>query len=377
MPIEKDLKVAYDVLYEEGDPKRALELYNRILKESPKALNALIYKAACYEKLYFGDKQYRTIETLDEAKSCLAEAEDVAMERGDRAKIGLVYFRFFVHHFNLKYYKMAETYLKRAKSYGYADPTLALWEDKLKNKLAKMNSEHGDDTDKKGKSDLDVPTEAVKTINIDDTKPTPPDMKVRTDWYQSTDKLTVSFFTTILPANKDSMDIKIEGLHLSISYPIPDKGSEFQYNIDLAHNVDPQEYSVIVMSKKFEITFKKLENIKWKSLEYEANTNDLHIPPTATTNATGNNRDSLSYPNSSKKKIDWSKIDIDDDETDQNQSTDAFFQQLYADADPDTRRAMMKSFIESNGTTLNTNWEEVKKAPVETSLPEGQELKEW
>ena len=36
-----------------------------------------------------------------------------------------------------------------------------------------------------------------------------------------------------------------------------------------------------------------------------------------------------------------------------------FFQKLFSDADDDTKRAMMKSYSESGGTTLSTNWDEV------------------
>lgn len=54
-----------------------------------------------------------------------------------------------------------------------------------------------------------------------------------------------------------------------------------------------------------------------------------------------------------------------------------FFQKLYADADEDTRRAMMKSYSESGGTTLSTNWDEVRKGAVEVKPPEGSEWKKW
>lgn len=48
---------------------------------------------------------------------------------------------------------------------------------------------------------------------------------------------------------------------------------------------------------------------------------------------------------------------------------DAFFKKLYANADPDTRRAMIKSYTESQGTALSTNWTEVKKGKVEARPP--------
>ena len=58
-------------------------------------------------------------------------------------------------------------------------------------------------------------------------------------------------------------------------------------------------------------------------------------------------------------------------------ATNEFFQQLYTNADDDTRRAIIKSYQESNGTVLSTNWSEVGKGKVETKPPTGQEAKKW
>ncbi len=84
------------------------------------------------------------------------------------------------------------------------------------------------------------------------------------------------------------------------------------------------------------------------------------------------------YPTSSKKgPTNWDKIDDEDVAGEEEKDVNSFFQSLYKNADPDTRRAMMKSYVESNGTSLSTSWTEAKEKTYETLPPDGSEAKKW
>ncbi|KAL2394016.1 hypothetical protein ABEF93_002315 [Exophiala dermatitidis] len=97
--------------------------------------------------------------------------------------------------------------------------------------------------------------------------------------------------------------------------------------------------------------------------------NDLHAK--SKKKKTDKKKDETSAENNDPgfKNSDDSEPVADDDDIDSDFETgdpvDAFFKKLYSNADPDTQRAMMKSFIESKGTALSTNWSEVGKGPVE------------
>ena len=395
MPVEKDLKTAYKTLYDDKEPLKALHLYDEILKDSPKNLTALIFKAACLEKLYFGFSDWHSDVTMQNAKELLDKALVTAEGRGDRSKIALVNFRYFVHFFNVKDYEQAQSYFKKAKNLGYDDDTLPLWEIRLETKLSKRSKKQRDSTmkhiissvesteDKREKNPSHSPISSFK--NETGTQEVP---KFRVDWYQSSACVTISLFTANLPESKEQVNIHISSKDrrtLLISYQVPKAGSEFQYNTKLTHEVDPKVVSLNIFQKKLEITLRKIDNMQWKALEEGMSTeasrsSEMNIDsdsPTCPSLAETTSKERLTYPSSSKKKIDWSKLDIDEEADEEAGSADSFFQKLYAGADPDTKRAMMKSFIESNGTSLSTDWEDVSKGTVKTSPPAGMESKHW
>lgn len=85
--------------------------------------------------------------------------------------------------------------------------------------------------------------------------------------------------------------------------------------------------------------------------------------------------ETIAAPWTSTKRRDWGSLEKeltdDQDKAEGDQALNALFQSIYGNADDDAKRAMMKSFVESNGTCLSTNWNEVSQGKVETKPPEG------
>ncbi|CAK0841574.1 unnamed protein product [Prorocentrum cordatum] len=92
--------------------------------------------------------------------------------------------------------------------------------------------------------------------------------------------------------------------------------------------------------------------------------------------------DQPAYPTSNKAKRDWSQIDREIDaelkaeKPEGDEALNKLFKEIYDRADPETRRAMNKSYQTSGGTVLSTNWGEVARADYEgkdrPTPPEGQ-----
>lgn len=77
-----------------------------------------------------------------------------------------------------------------------------------------------------------------------------------------------------------------------------------------------------------------------------------------------------------RKKNKWDSFKVEEDKEDPS-NMDAFFQTLFKGADPDTQKAMMKSYQESGGTALSTNWGEVKNKKYEADPPDGMEARKY
>lgn len=245
-------------------------------------------------------------------------------------------------------------------------------------------------------------------------------LKLRVDFYQSNQNVTVTLF--VKGAKKEDLDVKLSATQVSyygkrISVvacikqaqvqisPLPRAAApyvqpgdrEATSTLTLGGQIDPTKSRWSATPNKIELVLQKATpGVKWGSwgkedigsaaADAEAFTASTTAPSTTTPQPSTNTTTSTgpAYPTSSRSgPKNWDKLvsgegtgegaDADDDKDDVN----GFFKQLYKGATPEQQRAMMKSFVESNGTALSTDWDDVKGRTVETVPPEGVEAKKW
>nr|BBA20396.1 suppressor of G2 allele of SKP1 [Nicotiana africana] len=218
-----------------------------------------------------------------------------------------------------------------------------------------------------------APKDAQPTVNLS-YQGSAARPKYRHEFYQKPEEVVVTIFAKGIPAKNVVVDFGEQILSVSIDVP----GDEtYSFQPRLFGKITPAKCRYEVMSTKIEIRLAKAEPLHWTSLEYTREPAVVQRPNVSS------DAPRPSYPSSKLRHVDWDKLEAEvkkaekDEKLDGDAGLNKFFRDIYKDADEDTRRAMMKSFVESNGTVLSTNWKEVGAKKVEGSPPDGMELKKW
>ncbi|CEQ41159.1 SPOSA6832_02839 [Sporobolomyces salmonicolor] len=224
--------------------------------------------------------------------------------------------------------------------------------------------------------------------------------KIRHEWYQTDSEVVVSVFIRNVKEEDLKVDIQERSVsslspacrhaslprheltsllvvpQLSLSVRLP-TGSDIVFDLDpVAHPIDVAQSSYRVLQPKIELKLRKKDaGIKWTKVEGEDEPVGQKLSAPAESAAAG----AHAYPSSSRKHHNWDAIARDaaaeDEAFEKEFSTknpgaggdkqlNELFQKLYADATDDQRRAMVKSYQESNGTALSTDWSDVKSSMV-------------
>lgn len=336
-------------LIEEENYSGAIQQFDLALKESSSSYKALLGRSTANQRL----KNYEAL-SLD-----LKKALKVARDLGKRENIAYAYLRLAIVFFNHAQYAHSLKAIERAKEYNCSDPAFTIW-------LAKI-------TKKCGKENIEAEEFESTTAEITQNTPVLPralgPKTPKMSFYQSDTILTVDFFYK----NVTDPNIIFKETTLSVEFKVA-SGSDVIYEYNLFAPIIPEESSFKVMSTKVEVSLKKKQPVKWAALEGSGTDLDVKAKPQTSSGS------SFLYPTSAKNKTNWSNFKVEDDPSDkeeEDQDENAFFKKLYAGADPDTQRAMMKSFVESNGTALSTNWSDTKDKKWETTPPDGVEARKW
>lgn len=410
----------------------AIKHYTDAIGQNPGAVDYYIKRSTAYTRLSPSDHA----SALADAEVAVS----LASKRAKRELIAQSQLRRAISLFGLERYADSQQCLQWVKKFDEKEKALAIWDMKIKGKMKGMeaddkraivsvqevpqveppkpskatitkSSDKGETTDSTPKIPDTALREEQKPEPVDDNikAAKTPAEKIRHDWIQSSVMVTVSLYCKGIP--KDEIDVKFKEDSLTVDFPLANE-SQYCFSLDpLFFNIDPAKSSYKIMSTKAEFTLWKAQpGKKWSALESSEPTKPkgkegedstigvIDVPKSAAP-ATA-----PAYPTSSKKgPKNWDNVTNDlfkkkkkdskdggedkEDKEDEMEDlgldeeegdpTNNFFKMLYAGADPDTRRAMMKSYQESNGTALSTNWAEVGKGPVETSPPDGMEAKKW
>ncbi|KDP25376.1 hypothetical protein JCGZ_20532 [Jatropha curcas] len=342
----------------DDDFKLALDLYSKAIDLDPTNPD------------YFADRAQVNIK-LDSFTEAVADANK-AIELNP--KIAKAYLRKGAACIKLEEYHTAKTALEIGASLAQVDSRFT----KLIKECEERIAEEADDLSKSIKSLTPNVTPSAAPLSIgshhkdaiSSAKP-----KYRHEYYQKPDEVVLTIFAKGIPAKNVTVDFGEQ--ILSVTIDVPGEGA-YHFQPRLFAKIVPDKSRYQVLSTKIEICLAKEEVINWTSLEYSK---DISVPQKIIVPSVGSQRPS--YPSSKTRAKDWDKLEAQvkkeekDEKLDGDAALNKLFRDIYQNADEDMRRAMTKSFVESNGTVLSTDWKDVGSKKIEGSPPEGMEVKKW
>lgn len=175
---------------------------------------------------------------------------------------------------------------------------------------------------------------------------------IKKDWYQSENRVVI---TILGKHTKEECCVKFDTDELTVQAKFAN-GQPYTLNLKLSKNILPDHSTYRLLPTKIEIILAKTEADRWDTLERAV------VQPPKEPVGQGRNWDKV-----------VNEMTKDDDESDVN----TLFKKIYSEGSDEVRKAMNKSFMESGGTVLSTNWKDVGKDKVEIKPPEGMEWKKW
>ncbi|XP_031711177.1 protein SGT1 homolog isoform X1 [Anarrhichthys ocellatus] len=254
----------------------------------------------------------------------------------------LAFMRTGIAEYHLNHYKSAHAAFTQGQQLDVSDTSFEIW-------IKRCEEMMGEQTQ----------------IGSDNRTPAVP--PVKHDWYQTESQVIVTVMAKNVP--KDGVCVNFMEKELSATIQLA-SGENYNLDLHLLFPIVPQQSNFKILTTKVEFKLKKTDAMRWEKLEGEGQESNIkHFDPNQ-------------YP-SSHSACNWDKVmvDLGEEEKTEKLEGDAalnkLFQQIYCDGTDEVKRAMNKSFMESGGTVLSTNWVDVGKRKVEMNPPEDVEFKKY
>ncbi|CAN8006350.1 unnamed protein product, partial [Ixodes hexagonus] len=320
----------------------ALNLYNKALEESPS--DAEVYVKRSHAHFRLGNWQA----TFDDLKA--------ALEHGHQS--AKAYLRMGISAFHLGKFEDSKDALEKGRALDSTEAQFSEWLDKCGVQL-------------KAAEEAKQRTAPVP--------PAPAQSQIRYEWYQTESHVTI----TILLKNQKPENVEASFtretanffwcLQIRFKAKLP-SGDDYELSLEVAHPIVAEQTTYKCYSSKVEIRAKKEEGIRWTTLEL-----DHSLPAGPCQRMTSVAETEASKATVAARSKDWDRIvkETGDDKEEGEAALNALFQKIYADGSDEVRRAMNKSFVESGGTVLSTNWNEIKAKKTPIKPPDGMEYRKW